>query len=87
MLTPNISDGPALHHLITLTHKQLRLLVPYTPQHIRRLEKAGKFPCRLKLGGNRVGWRLIDIEDWLRARTPAQTYRADPAQSPDDEDD
>jgi prophage regulatory protein len=52
-------------------------LVPYTPQHIRRLEKAGKFPRRIKLGENRVGWRLIDIEEWVSARLPAEVYYID----------
>jgi prophage regulatory protein len=67
-----------LHHLRIITQKELRALVPYTPQHILRLEKAGKFPRRLRLGQNRIGWRLKDVEDWLLARTPAETYRADP---------
>ena len=69
---------PALHHLRIITQKELCTLVPYTPQHILRLEKAGKFPRRIQLGQNRVGWRLIDIESWLAARIPTQTYRADP---------
>jgi len=72
-------DPALLHHLRIITQKELRSLVPYTPQHILRLEKAGRFPRRIKLGQNRIGWRLIDIEEWLKARLPAQTYRADPA--------
>jgi prophage regulatory protein len=74
----NGKDPPSLHHLRIITLKELRRLVTYTDQHLRRLEKAGKFPRRIKLGENRVGWRLIDIEDWLRARLPAQVYCADP---------
>lgn len=63
-----------LHHLRIITQKELRLLVPYTPQHILRLEKAGKFPSRIRLGQNRVGWLLIEIEAWIasrRATSPA----------------
>jgi prophage regulatory protein len=71
-------DPPSLSHLRIITQKQLRALVPYTPQHILRLEKAGRFPRRIRLGQNRVGWRLIDIEEWLKARLPAQVYCADP---------
>ena len=74
----NRKDQTPFHHLRTLTQKEVRAIVPYTPQHILRLEKAGKFPRRIKLGENRVGWRLIDIENWLHARLPAQTYFADP---------
>lgn len=71
-------DPPSLNHLRIITQKELRSLVPYTPQHILRLEKAGRFPRRVKLGQNRIGWRLIDIEEWLKARLPVETYRVDP---------
>lgn len=67
----------SLDHLRIITQKDLRVLVPYTPQHILRLEKAGKFPRRLQLGQNRIGWRLLDIEAWIADRTPAQVYRSD----------
>jgi prophage regulatory protein len=60
-----------LNRLRIITKKELRELVPYTPQHIHRLEKAGRFPQRLQLGPNRVGWRLSDIEAWINARLPA----------------
>jgi len=70
-----------LHHLRIITQKELRFLVPYTPQHILRLEKAGKFPRRLKLGQNRVGWRLIDIEAWIAARLPAPFDDSDRAEA------
>lgn len=72
----------SLDHLRIITQKELKLLVPYTPHHIRRLEKAGKFPRRLKLGQNRVGWRLIDIEAWQTARMPPQLYVADGDSAP-----
>mgnify|MGYP000933054929 FL=1 len=68
----------SLHHLRIITQKELRGLVPYTPQHVLRLEKAGKFPRRMQLGQNRVGWRLIDIEAWITARLPKDLYRSDP---------
>ena len=79
----NGKDTSQLRHLCIITQKDLRALVPYTPQHVRRLEKAGKFPRRLQLGQNRVGWRLIDIEAWIAARTPKEIYRADPLGSED----
>lgn len=59
-----------LSHLRIITQRDLRLIVPYTPQHILRLEKAGKFPRRLIIGGNRVGWLLTDIEVWIKSRVP-----------------
>ena len=60
-----------LKSLRIITKKELCALVPYTPQHIHRLEKAGRFPRRLQLGPNRVGWRLTDIEDWINGRETA----------------
>ena len=51
-----------------LSKKQLRELVVYSPQHIDRLEKAGKFPKRIQLGPNRVGWIESEIYDWLKQR-------------------
>ena len=51
-----------------LSKKALRELVLYSPQHIARLEKAGKFPKRVKLGENRVGWVEQEVLDWLDER-------------------
>ena len=51
-----------------LSKKQLREVVLYSPQHIDRLEKAGKFPKRVQLGPNRVGWIESEIYDWLKQR-------------------
>ena len=48
--------------------KELRLLVPYSPQHILRLEKNKEFPKRIEIGKRRVGWFLKDIKDWVAKR-------------------
>jgi prophage regulatory protein len=42
--------------------KQLKELQPYSRQHIARLEKAGKWPKRVRLGQNRVGWVYDEVE-------------------------
>jgi prophage regulatory protein len=42
--------------------------IPYTPQHIGRLEAAGKFPKRVQLGPNRVAWLLSEVDAWLTER-------------------
>jgi len=65
------ANGQDLRALRILTKKEVCALVPYTPQHIHRLEKAGRFPRRLQLGPNRVGWRLTDIERWINERAAA----------------
>ena len=47
-----------------VTRRELRQIVPYSPQHILRLEKQGKFPKRIQIGARRVGWYLSDVEAW-----------------------
>lgn len=51
-----------------ITKAELRRIVPYTPQHILRLEKRGLFPRRVQVGPNRVAWLLSEIEQWVEAR-------------------
>jgi prophage regulatory protein len=33
-----------------------------------RMEKAGKFPARVKLGTGSVGWHLAEVEEWVKGR-------------------
>lgn len=51
-----------------LSKRQLKELVLYSPQHVARLEKAGKFPRRVQLGPNRVGWVESEVLEWLEQR-------------------
>jgi len=51
-----------------VTRRELRLIVPFSPQHILRLEKQGRFPKRIKIGLRRVGWYLSDVEKWVADR-------------------
>lgn len=59
-----------------ITKKELRLIVPYTPQHILRLEKQNRFPRRIRIGERRVGWLLSDIEAWLKMRVMASSEQS-----------
>ena len=60
-----------------LSKAQVRELVLYSPQHIARLEAAGQFPKRVKLGNNRVGWIEAEILDWLQERIDARDATPD----------
>lgn len=40
-----------------------------------RMEKAGKFPRRLRLGGNSVGWFLGEIDSWLAKKAEERAVR------------
>lgn len=57
-----------LGNLRLIDQKDLRELIQYSPQHIHRLEKAGKFPKRVRLGANRVGWLASEIEEWIEEK-------------------
>lgn len=54
--------------VMLIDKKRLRVMVLYSPQHIQRLEDAGKFPKRVRLGQGRVGWVESEVLDWLNAR-------------------
>ena len=56
-----------------ITKRQLRQMVPYSDQHILRLEKQGKFPRRRDLGDNRVAWLYVEIREWILNR-PTRNY-------------
>ncbi len=47
---------------------ELRKKVPYHEVHIGRLERAGKFPKRVKCGANRVAWIESEVDDWIAAK-------------------
>ena len=53
-----------------VSKKELRSVygIPYSFQHIARLEKAERFPKRLQLGANRVAWLCSEVEDWINVR-------------------
>jgi prophage regulatory protein len=57
-----ILDKPALR----------QLGIGYSPQHLLRLERAGKFPQRVQLSPNRVGWLATEIEAWIEQRAAAR---------------
>ena len=56
-----------------ITSRELLRLVPYTPQHILRLEKQGKFPKRIKIGERRVGWWLHEVLAWIDQKNGTNT--------------
>lgn len=58
--------------------RELRSLVLYTPHHVRNLERAEKFPGRIRLSDNRVVWLERELHDWLetqRKRDEADTAK------------
>lgn len=53
-----------------VTKKELRSLygIPYSFQHIARLEAAGQFPKRVQLGQCRVAWLSEEVQGWIDER-------------------
>ena len=55
-----------------LALSEVRRRTLYSRAQIYRLEAAGRFPKRVKLGEHRVGWVEAEIEEWLQARLDAR---------------
>jgi prophage regulatory protein len=53
-----------------VSKKELKSLlgIPYCFAHIARLETAGQFPRRLKLGQCRVAWYVDEVVEWIESR-------------------
>ena len=45
--------------------------VPLSRTTLWRLEREGRFPPRIKLSENRVGWIEKDVEQWIASRKDA----------------
>lgn len=48
--------------------RERREIIPYSDMHVWRLEQAGQFPKRIRLGANRVGWSLRELQNWISSR-------------------
>lgn len=58
-----------------LSKTEVRSKVLYSPAHIARLEAAGQFPQRVRLGVGRVGWVETEVEDWIKERIAKRDAR------------
>jgi prophage regulatory protein len=46
--------------------------VPYSFAHVARLEAAGHFPKRVRLGACRVAWLAEEVQNWIDERVAAR---------------
>jgi prophage regulatory protein len=56
-----------------VSRKELKSVygIPYSHQHILRLEKAGSFPKRVRLANyrrSRCAWLAEDVEKWIDSK-------------------
>jgi prophage regulatory protein len=64
--TPSVP--PHVHHLRL---SEVQQIVHYSNVHLLRLEKAGAFPRRIRLGPGRAVWRLDEILAWVESKRAA----------------
>ena len=50
--------------------------IPFSRVHCDRLQRAGKFPRKIHLGGNTVVYRADEIDAWIDARIAERDDRA-----------
>ena len=55
-----------------ISRKRVLERVPYSAAHLARLESAGLFPQRVKLGACRVGWVEAEVNEWINERLNAR---------------
>ena len=46
--------------------------IGYSRRHLYTLESEYKFPKRISLGENRVGWIESEIDDWIREKAASR---------------
>lgn len=57
--------------------KQLLEMIGVSAATQYRMERAGLFPARFKLGKGLVGWHLTEVEEWLKNREPVSVQCPD----------
>lgn len=56
-----------------LRKKELLAMLGLSDPTVYRMEKTGRFPKRLRLGGNSCGWLQSEIDGWIAARAAARS--------------
>lgn len=55
-----------------IRRKQMLELIGLSRTTQWRLEKAGRFPTRVRIGAGSVGWHLAEVEEWVKGRERVQ---------------
>ncbi len=53
---------------------ELLNMVGLSDATIWRMERAGRFPRRVRLGGNSVGWIDSEVQAWFTAKASERTF-------------
>jgi prophage regulatory protein len=65
----NYNNITSMRDYVALTQGEL---IPYSQNHLRRLEAKGQFPKRIRIGENRVAWLKDEIDSWIEERVKAR---------------
>ena len=65
--TPSTSTTSALDRIIRANEVQEMTGLSRTT--LWRMENKNEFPRRVSLGGNTVGWKLREVQDWISNRS------------------
>src|SRR5665213_1867327 len=68
MLPSTRSITMQIERLLVSKKERKTIGIPYSFQHIARLEKANKFPKRISLGQCRVAWVYQEVCEWIAER-------------------
>ena len=68
--------------MVILRKTTVSRMTGYSVRHLERLEAAGRFPKRVKLGDRAAGWQESQVLDWLVNRVAASREIASPTPSP-----
>jgi prophage regulatory protein len=51
--------------LLSFTELTTTRGITFSRRHLKRLEDERKFPLRVVLGENRIGWVVTEVDEWL----------------------
>jgi prophage regulatory protein len=72
MVENGISSSSNPPRLRILRRAEVLSMVPLSDASLRRMEKDGRFPKRIRLGSQSYGWAENEVLDWIRSRMEAR---------------
>ena len=64
--TAGVANAP----MLTVTARQLAIMLNVSERTIRMMDSTGTLPRPVRIGGRSVRWRVREIESWLEADSP-----------------
>jgi len=66
------SSSDSLSRLRILRRAEVLSMIPLSDASLRRMEKDGRFPKRIRLSSHSYGWAENEVLDWIRLRIEAR---------------